>query len=102
MAESVKAQQWAKRIAAFERSGLKRHEWCTQEGVKTSTLDYWRTRLRDPKPGLVPIVVGPAQERGGDMLSGIELELLVGVRVRAAIGVEAAWLSALIRGIAGC
>ena len=107
MAESSKAQQWAKRIAEFEVSGLSRRAWCRRRGLNPNTLDYWRSRLRRANPAatgtrasatLVPIVVAGS----GAAAPSIEIALVDGTRVRATCAVEAAWLSALVRGISGC
>ena len=107
MVESSKAQQWAKRIAAFEGSGLNRRTWCGQQGLKASTLDYWRSRLRRVSPAapgaqangtLIPIVVA-----GSDAIAAsIEIALPQGTRVRAPSTVDATWRSALVRGLCGC
>ena len=105
MAESSKAQQWAKRIAAFEGSGLSRRAWCLKQGLNPNTLDYWRSRLRGAHPAtgarakaLVPIVVTGS----GAAAPGIQIALVGGTQVRAPCGVDAAWLSALVRGLSGC
>jgi len=104
--ESSKAQQWAKWIAAFEGSGLSRRAWCLKQGLNPNTLDYWRSRLRRADPtatgarasALVPVVVA-----GGDTaVADIEIALPGGTRVRAPSTVDAAWLSALVRGLSGC
>jgi transposase-like protein len=107
MVESNKAQQWAKRIAAFEGSGLSRRTWCQQEGLNPNTLDYWRSRLRRISPAapsarangtLIPVVVV-----GSDaMAASIEIALPQGTRVRAPSTVDAIWLSGLVRGLCGC
>ena len=106
MVESSKAQQWAQRIEEFTGSGLSRRAWCRRRGVNPSTLDYWRSRLRRADPGtgaranaaLVPIVVTGS----GAAARGIEIALPGGTHVRAPCGVDAAWLSALVRGLSGC
>lgn len=117
MAKTEKARLWAKRIAAFERSGMSRRTWCAGQGLNASTLDYWRVRLRtvaarvpqrtqDNSPGsattpiVVPIVVEPTHARraGGP----VEIDLPGRVRLHVVPGVDAAWLAALIRGVAGC
>jgi hypothetical protein len=101
MAQSSKAHQWAKRIAAFEGSGLSRRAWCVQQGLNPHTLDYWRSRLREADPAaasaaLVPIVVADNDA------ACVEIALPGGTRVRAPDTVDAAWLSALVRGLSGC
>ena len=107
MAESSKAQQWSKRIAEFEGSGVSRRAWCRQQGLNPNTLDYWRSRLRRANvtatgarvsAALVPIVVA-----GNSVaVASIEIALPSGTRVRATSEADPVWLSALVRGLSGC
>jgi len=63
MDRASKTALWSKRVRAFERSGLRRRQWCDLHGVALATLDYWRSRLRTALPmsqSLVPIVVTDA------------------------------------------
>ena len=90
-----KEKVWAKRMRAFERSGLSRRSWCAQEKVPLSTLDYWRRRLRqrEASPTLVPVVVdsAPRAER---------IEIMLGdVQLRLPRGVDADWLCRVLRGL---
>lgn len=90
-----KEKVWAKRMRAFERSGLSRRAWCAQEKVPLSTLDYWRLRLRqrDAASALVPVVVdaAPRAER---------IEIALGdVQLRLPSGVDTDWLCRLLRGL---
>ena len=90
-----KEKQWAKRMRAFERSGLSRWAWCAREKVPLSTLDYWRMRLRrrDAGSALVPVVVdaAPRAER---------IEIALGdVQLRLPTTVDAEWLCRLLRGL---
>ncbi len=88
-----KEKIWAKRMRAFERSGLSRRAWCAQEKVPLSTLDYWRLRLRRTAATLVPVVV--------DSVSvAKQIEIAVGdVQLRLPVGVDAEWLCSLLRGL---
>ena len=101
MAEANAAQRWAERITAQESSGLNRLDWCQQQGVNRNTLAYWRSRLRKRQAAreLVPIVVGDSDCSSAAM---VEITLADTTRVRASSAVNAAWLSALIRGMSGC
>ena len=36
-----KADLWANRVHAFQKSGLSRKDWCQQNDVPQSTLGYW-------------------------------------------------------------
>jgi transposase-like protein len=40
------AKKWQKIFQDYERGGLRRKEFCEAKGVKLSTFDYWRARLR--------------------------------------------------------
>lgn len=43
-------KEWAQRLARWRRSGLTAKEFATQEGLKASTLAYWRWRLKRAEP----------------------------------------------------
>ena len=99
MARESKRAVWAKRVAAFERSGLSRRAWCGARGLRVSSLDAWRYRLRrEGSGGLVPVVV---TEPGS--ASVIEVSC-GGATVRLPTSVDAAWLATLMRGLSapGC
>jgi transposase-like protein len=83
--------EWEALIARYERSGLSRKRFCAEASVPVSSLDYWRSKLRQEarqapstlattaktKPGFIElpsIAAGP----GWDM----ELELGGGVVLR--------------------
>ncbi len=88
-----KEKLWAKRMRAFELSGLSRRAWCAQEKVAVPTLDYWRRRLRDAPPALVPVVVNEAP-------APARIEIAIGnVHLRLPTGVDAAWLNSVLRGL---
>ncbi len=68
---------WARRVARWAKSGLSREEFAAREGVKATTLSWWRWYLgRDgaaparmlarPEPAFVevePVVVEAVSER---------------------------------------
>ncbi|HWS25516.1 MAG TPA: hypothetical protein VN259_02985 [Xanthomonadales bacterium] len=89
-----KEKMWAKRMQAFERSGLSRRAWCAQEKVPLSTLDYWRLRLRrSAAPVLVPVVVDSVPVAK-------QIEITLGdVQLRLPVGVDAEWLCSVLRGL---
>jgi hypothetical protein len=116
-----KQEVWARRIAAWRRSGLSRGVWCAAQGVNVHTLDYWRYRLRDAvkgkakasdapsrntkavRPhaaGLVPVMVREATAARAEAM--VELTLRDGVVVRAPVGVDAVWMAALVRELSPC
>ena len=102
MDRSSKAVLWSKRVLAFERSGLRRREWCGRNGVALATLDYWRYRLRTAVPisqSLVPIVVTDAASMRSSSGPGVIEIDVAGVRMRADSGVDVDWLCRVLRGL---
>ena len=89
-----KEQLWAKRMRAFERSGLTRRAWCEQEGVPLSTLDYWRCRLRHSSSALVPVVVSDVAAK----VASMEISV-AGVQLRVPTNIDADWLCRVLRGL---
>ncbi len=110
MSRTVKQQQWARRVAAFERSGLSRRTWCAARGLAAHSLDYWRQRLheRPARAGsrsksLIPIVVRSSVDSPVPSSSPmVEIVLPGGVRLRAPISTDAQWLASLVRGLGAC
>lgn len=41
----AKAAIWAERIRSFQDSGLRRKDWCQQNGIPLSTFSYWCRKL---------------------------------------------------------
>ena len=39
--------QWAKEIEEFKSSGKSQRVWCSEKGIKRSTLRYWLDRYED-------------------------------------------------------
>ena len=40
------ALRWKKLFEEYERSGMKRKEFCAEREIRLTTFDYWRCRLR--------------------------------------------------------
>lgn len=54
---SAREQHWAHHIASYLRGSLSRREYCEAHGLKASTFDYWRRRLRQDDLTTVPPAV---------------------------------------------
>jgi hypothetical protein len=70
------ANRWRKHIEALNSSKLSRRVYCEKNGLKVSTLDYWRQRFGSTKEkakkdrgGWIPIQI--QDEKG----SGIDLRI---------------------------
>lgn len=97
MTRESNARVWSKRLRSFEASGLSHRAWCERHGVSKSSLSYWRRRLANATPTLVPIVV--AGESTTAVADGtLEIEV-GGMRLRASAGVDAAWLCTVLQGL---
>jgi hypothetical protein len=48
-ADAEKAKSWQQHIEAIKSSGLTRRVYCEQNGLNSSTLDYWCRKL-NPHP----------------------------------------------------
>lgn len=112
MARVDKQQLWARRIAAWGRSGMSRRAWCAAQGVSANTLDYWRRRLgaksapagRVRRKALVPVVLRdgvPRSPRSGSSAT-VEVALPGGIALHVPPTVDARWLASLVRELRAC
>jgi hypothetical protein len=99
---SIKRQQWAKRMQAWERSGQPRAAFCRSRGLNLHTFDYWRRVLRAPSTALVPVVVTARRAEAVAMPPVVEVVLPDGIRVRVPTGFEAAQVATLVSALRGC
>jgi hypothetical protein len=71
-----RANQWRKHIEALNSSRLSRRAYCEKNGLKVSTLDYWRQRLGDVKEkakkdrGWISVQIQDESESGVDLRIG--------------------------------
>ena len=49
-----KTALWTDRIHAFQESGLSRKEWCQQNEIPQSTLNYWIRKIQLEAPETEP------------------------------------------------
>ena len=99
--------EWADRIRRLRRSGLTLREFAATEGVKASTLSYWKWRLsretksRKPKKSTALALrtlpfVEVSQARAVVSAEPYELELPSGIRIRVPRDFETESLTALL------
>jgi hypothetical protein len=41
-------EYWRQRIEQYEVSGQTREAYCSEQGIKVHTLDYWRRKITQP------------------------------------------------------
>jgi hypothetical protein len=81
MQMTPRAEEWKRIFAEYEAAGVTRKAFCSERGIKLSTFDYWRSRLRQTaksraqvvKVGTMSKVVPPIRIRIGERVT-VELD----------------------------
>jgi hypothetical protein len=91
-----KADQWAERIAAQQRSGISVKQFCKEQGLTQYCFYAWRKRLQETGPVRFALVDRRPrrQEQAGE--AALELVLATGERLRIGVGVDAATLRTVL------
>jgi transposase-like protein len=88
-----KADEWAERIAAQQRSGLSVKQFCKEQGLTEGSFYAWRKQLRNTQPVRFALVERRAE---GQTEATLELVFTTGERLRIGSGVEVATLRTVI------
>ena len=92
---SPKADEWAQRIAAQQRSGTSVKQFCKEHGLTEYSFYAWRKRLQQTGPVRFALVERPRpQELAAE--AALELVLPTGERLRISAGVDAATLRSVL------
>jgi hypothetical protein len=91
-----KAEEWAERIAAQQRSGTSVKQFCKEQGLTEYSFYAWRKRLQKKEPVHFALVDRGAarQEQATD--AALELVLATGERLRIGAGVDATTLRTVL------
>ncbi len=87
-----KADQWAERIGAQQRSGTTVKQFCKEQGVSEYSFYIWRKRLRESQPVRFALVDRSARRQDRTPEAALELVFTNGERLRIGSGVDAATL----------
>ncbi len=98
------AEQWAKRVARLERSGLSIRAFAEREGLKAGSLSFWKWKVgrKSGRRGAVPeaepvrFIELRAEAAAQPTAQPFEVELRSGRRVRVTAGFDAAELARLV------
>ena len=95
-ATNPKADEWAERIGAHQRSGMSVKQFCKEQGLTECTFYAWRKRLQEGGPVRFALVErsGRRQERTAEAV--LELVLATGERLRMGAGVDIATLRTVL------
>jgi len=91
-AATPKADEWAERIAAQQRSGISVKQFCKEQGVTEGSFYAWRKRLQKKEPVRFALVDRGAARQKAATEAALELVLATGERLRIGAGVDAATL----------
>lgn len=83
-----KADEWAERIAAQQRSGISVKQFCKERGLTEYSFYAWRKRLQETGPVRFALVERSARRQERAAESAVELVLTTGERLRISPGVD--------------
>ena len=92
----AKADEWAERIAAQQRSGISVKQFCKEHGLTECSFYAWRKRLQENGPVRFALVEGSARRPARMVETALELVLATGERLRIGTGVDAATLRTVL------
>src|SRR3954466_15231814 len=80
-----KADEWAERIAAQQRSGISVKQFCKEQGLTEYSFYAWRKRLQERGPVRFALVERSARQEH-TVEAALELVLATGERLRISTG----------------
>jgi hypothetical protein len=83
-----KADEWAERIAAQQRSGMSVKQFCKEQGLTEYSFYAWRKRLWERVPVRFALVERSARRQERSAEPPLELVLATGERLRISPGVD--------------
>jgi hypothetical protein len=91
-----KADEWAERIAAQQRSGISVKQFCKDQGLTECSFYAWRKRLHEG--GSVRFALVERNSRRQERTAEVVLELVLasGERLRIGTGVDTATLRTVL------
>ena len=91
-----KADEWAERIAAQQRSGIPVKQFCKEQGLTEYSFYAWRKRLQERGLVRFALVERSARRPEHTAEAALELVLATGERLRISRGVDTATLRAVL------
>ncbi len=88
-----KADEWAERIAAQQRSGISVKQFCKEQGLTEYSFYAWRKRIQENGPVRFALVERSARRQERMTEPVLELVLATGGRLRIGTGVECRYLA---------
>ena len=98
-AASPKAEEWAERITAQQRSGISVKQFCKDQGLTEYSFYAWRKRLQKKEPVRFALVDRRAARQESAREAALELVWATGERLRIAAGVDSATLRTVLEAL---
>jgi transposase len=98
---NLKADEWAERIAAQQRSGMSVKQFCKEQGLTEYSFYAWRKRLQERGPVRFALVERGARRQERTAEPVLELVLPTGERLRIAPGVDITTLRTVLDALRG-
>lgn len=95
-AANPKADEWAERIAAQQRSGMSVKQFCREQGLTEYSFYSWRKRLQESGPVRFALVERSARRQERPAEPVLELVLATGERLRIGSGVDVTTLRTVL------
>ena len=96
-----KADEWAERIAAQQRSGMSVKQFCREQGLTECSFYAWRKRLQETGPVRFALVERTARRQERTSEPVLELVLATGERLRIGPGVDITTLRTVLDALRG-
>jgi len=94
-----KAEEWAERIVAQQRSGTSVKQFCKDQGLTEYSFYAWRKRLQKKEPVRFALVDRGAARQASATEAALELVLTTGERLRIGVGVDATTLHLVLEAL---
>ena len=94
-----KADEWAERIAAQQRSGMSVKQFCKDQGLTECSFYAWRKRLQERGPVRFALVERSARRQERTAEPVLELVLATGERLRIGPGVDITTLRTVLEAL---
>src|SRR5215213_5673003 len=91
-----KADEWAERIAAQQRSGMSVKQFCKEQALTEYSFYAWRKRLQESGPVRFALVDRNVRRQERTAEPALELVLATGERLRIGVGVDTATLRTVL------
>jgi lambda repressor-like predicted transcriptional regulator len=105
------AEERARLLARFERSGQTQAHFCRENGLSLSTLQYWLRQDHGRVPAIVeggfvqvsPPVAAVCMPAAAELAMGtVQIRLPSQIELHVGVGADPAWVGALLQGVLTC